>query len=134
MYNLFARRSSDSPLIDAILDFPSEMQLLSKNISVIGIAPKVIRMFSNIVSERGDALTAGDLIYVSVQFSAPVNLSVGAHTPYVLLDVGRSDPGRAMFLSKVNDDMLMFAYEIQSADRANGSLYLYCTCRDFFNR
>jgi hypothetical protein len=101
---------------------------------VVGVGPKIIRLSSNKLSERGDFLTAGDIISVYVQYSVPVNVSAGLSVPYLLLDVGRSSPGYAYFTNMSSSDLLEFTYQIQPSDRVNGNLYLHCTCADFFQR
>lgn len=131
----FIRRTSAAPLIDANLSFT---QNGSWNpfwgISMIGMAPKVVSLACNNISERGDNLTAGDVVFVSIKFSQSINVSYNGSKPYILLDLGRTLPGNASFFQQSESDTLVFSYQITTTDSSSNGLYLYCTCIDFFNR
>lgn len=131
----YIRRASAAPLIDANLSLPAQYVASPLfGVSIIGIAPHVESLTSNNVSARGDNLTAGDLIYISIKYSQPINISSNGSEPYILLDLGKPSPGNASYIGQSENDTLVFSYQIQTDDVAQNGLYLFCTCIDYFNR
>ena len=128
------------PLVDAQLSFPANLSYAAfSNISLMGIAPRVVSLSSNYLSSRGDSLSAGDSIFVYVQYSQSIRITLSqnlTNLPYLLLETGTSSssPGIALFFNQSAVDTLIFKYVIRSDDVIDNGLYLYCSCRDFFNR
>lgn len=122
-------------MIDVNSVFPSVyFWEIPQNLSIIGIAPRVIGLFSNTGSDYGEDLTAGDYIYVYVAFSQTINVTLGEKLPYIMLDMGHVTGSNATYVGKVGDDVLKFRYQIHQSDIANSSLLLFCGCSDFFDR
>jgi hypothetical protein len=131
------RRTSDLPLVDADFNFPLSSGLevnFPVNISLVGAAEKVHKVWTplDIINNN---FSAGDAIQVMVTFTGPVSLQLAnTSVPRLLLDVGRSAPGEAVYASQYNGTTLTFVYEVNLLDELSHGLYLTCTCADYFKR
>jgi hypothetical protein len=132
----YIRRLSRHPVLDVNIEFPKNVSLsIPSNCSIVGVAPRVINKYIG-SNARGDVFTAGDKIHVYIEFDANVDVIIRntGYMPYVNLDVGRSDPGKAEFEDTNDPKILHFVYEITPDDIIPGALYLKCNCNDYFKR
>lgn len=129
----YLRRKSMSPLLDANVDFPPNCaQQFPSNISMVGLAPKVITKWIGPNSRNG-TFTAGDILSIYVRFSSPIVVNSAQSIPYIVLDVGVNKTAKA-FMRWWDGTTMEFIYQISPHDFFPQGLFLHCTCSDYFNR
>lgn len=130
----YIRRTAIQPTIDVDNEILSYYRYgVSENITLDGASPKVVALWSN--QDTSKRYSSGDFIDVYVVFSNDVFVSFfGSQYPTLLLDVGSTTPGVAVYFNSYNTTTLTFRYFVRITDAVNGSLYLHCDCQDYFKR
>ena len=143
----YLRRYSPSGLylVGAELLFGANIgQYSPANIGMVGDAPRVERTYVNLKNAFGETFTVGDVLQVFVEFNSGVTVVLGSGTgvPTLELDVGRpvdpatgrTVPGVGSYTGMLDDQTMIFEYNVSPLDSLSGGLYLFCGCEDYFKR
>lgn len=145
-------------LADLALAYSSTSVDLERNIEFQGDSAKVVRTYTY-EQPLGESFSAGDILYIAVEFDQEVVIKdADSHqpiidhqeidwdalgnlgsisVPYLLLEVGRSDPGIALYSYTLSDKKtFIFSYKVHKDDdiSRSDSVALTCTCSDYFQR
>jgi hypothetical protein len=135
------RRSAygEEPILDASLDLDNADFIFPVKFNIIAETAKIVEVkvvSRGVLSEF--VYGAGEFIDIMVVFSQPI-ATINATTTvtgssYILLDVGRSQPGVAGLNYQFNDRSLLYSYLVTTDDVFTHGLKLHCTCLDYLQR
>eukprot|EP00981_Chlorochromonas_danica_P004819 scaffold967_cov173-Ochromonas_danica.AAC.30 len=148
---LYLKRKADIPHLLAnvsIVDATFHVDDNSYNEDIAVYGEKVAQVVAVSVYNASSVYSAGDFVYIAVEYDQSVHISYLSNTinvsntnyitvPYIWLDSGLTQPRIAFYHQILSDNRtLLFRYQLSVDDKevGNVSIALHCTCQDYLQR